>query len=116
VLARNTEFSGTIEVTESIRLEGKFEGQVLTQGTLHVVPDAQVQARVQAAFVVIGGKFEGDVECEQRIDLLSECRATGTLVTRALTVEDGAVFDGQVAMTKKPLPTATTEPEREAGE
>ena len=40
----------------------------------------------------------------------------GTLVTQALTVEDGAVFDGQVSMTKRPVPSPTPEPERETDE
>ena len=101
VLAKNTEFSGTIEVADSIRLEGKFKGEVWTQGTLHVVPDANVQAKVQAAYVVIGGRFKGDVRCEGRVDLLADCRATGTLATSALTVEEGALFDGDVSMTRK---------------
>ena len=105
VLARNTEFAGTIEVTDSIRLEGKFKGEVWTQGTLHVVPEANVQAKVQASFVVIGGKFKGNVNCEHRVDLLADCRATGSLSTSALTVEEGALFDGDVSMTKRPAPT-----------
>lgn len=108
VLAKGTEFTGTIEVSDSIRLEGKFKGEVWTQATLHVVSDANVQAKVQAGYVVIGGRFKGDVNCEQRIDLLAECRATGSLVTRALTVEEGAVFDGDVAMTRKPAPSRTS--------
>lgn len=101
VLARNTEFTGTIEVTDSIRLEGKFQGEVTTKGTLHVVPQANVQARVEAAYVVIGGTFKGEVQCERRVDLLSDCRATGTIVTAGMTVEDGAIFDGNVVMTKR---------------
>jgi cytoskeletal protein CcmA (bactofilin family) len=106
VLAKDTEFSGTIEVTDSIRLEGKFKGEVWTQGTLHVVPEANVDAKIHAAYVVIGGTFKGDVECDRRVDLLADCRATGKLVTGALSVEEGAVFDGEVAMTKRPTPAS----------
>ena len=98
VLARQTEFTGTIEVSDSIRLEGTLRGEVRTQATLHIVPQADVEAKVQAAFVVIGGKFKGDVECDQRVDLLADCRATGRLHTKAITIEEGAVFDGTVAM------------------
>ncbi len=107
MLARDTEFSGTIEVTDSIRLEGKFKGEVWTQGTLHVVPEANVQAKVQAAFVVIGGRFKGEVDCQYRVDLQAQCRASGKLVTGALSVEEGALFDGEVAMTRKPAKPGT---------
>jgi cytoskeletal protein CcmA (bactofilin family) len=101
VLAKGTSFSGTIEVTDSIRLEGKFDGEVRTEGTLYVVPNANVEGKIEASVVVIGGNFKGEVVCERRVDLEAECRATGRLTTRALTVQDGALFDGDIIMAKR---------------
>lgn len=106
VLAKGTSFSGTIEVADSIRLEGTFDGEVHTEGTLFVVPEAHVEGTIQASIVVIGGNFKGDIVCERRVDLEAACRASGSLTTRALTVEEGALFDGDVIMTKQTAPVS----------
>jgi cytoskeletal protein CcmA (bactofilin family) len=77
---------------------------VRTRATLYVVPDAVVDAKVRAVFAIIGGNFKGEVQCEARVDLLSSCRAQGKVVTRGLTVQSGALFDGAVEMTEKSPP------------
>jgi cytoskeletal protein CcmA (bactofilin family) len=97
-LAAGARFEGTLEVEDSIRLEGTFSGKIQTQGTLQITSGAQVRADIHAAYVVIAGSFEGQIDSEQRVDLLPPGRIQADLRTRRLVVEDGAQFDGKIEM------------------
>jgi cytoskeletal protein CcmA (bactofilin family) len=97
-LAAGARFDGTLEVDDSIRVEGSFKGQIKTGGTLQITSGAQVQGEIQASYVVIAGNFEGQIESEQRVDLLPPGRIRADLRTRRLVVEDGAQFDGKIEM------------------
>ena len=103
-LGPNAEFTGTLEVEDNVRLEGKFDGELHTRGTVYVVSGARVNANIQAGFAVIAGMYKGELRCEKRVSLLSTCRAQGKLVTDGFAVESGALFDGHVEMTKKSRP------------
>jgi cytoskeletal protein CcmA (bactofilin family) len=97
-LAAGARFEGTLEVEDSVRLEGTFSGKIHTNGTLQITSGAQVQADIRASYVVIAGSFNGQIDSEQRVDLLPPGRITADLRTRRLVVEDGAQFDGKIEM------------------
>lgn len=97
-LAAGARFEGTLVVEDSIRLEGSFNGQIQTSGTLQITSGAQVKADIHAAYVVIAGSFEGQIDSQQRVDLLPPGRIRADLRTRRLVVEDGAQFDGKIEM------------------
>ncbi len=97
-LAPGARFEGTLVVNESVRLEGSFSGEIQTNGTLQIAKGAHVKAKVQAAFIVIAGAFEGQIESRERVDLLPTGQVRGDLRTKRLVVEDGAKFDGNLEM------------------
>jgi cytoskeletal protein CcmA (bactofilin family) len=101
-LAAGARFEGTLVVEDSIRLEGSFSGKIETSGTLQITSGALVQAEIHAAYVVIAGAFEGQIDSEQRVDLLPPGRIRADLRTRRLVVEDGAQFDGKIDMNAAP--------------
>jgi cytoskeletal protein CcmA (bactofilin family) len=68
------------------------------KGTVHIADGAQVDARVQAAFVVVAGEFKGRLQCDEKVELLPRSRLTGEVITKILSVQEGATMDGQVQM------------------
>jgi cytoskeletal protein CcmA (bactofilin family) len=98
-LGAGASFTGTLVVEGGMRLEGKFEGDIETNGTLQVTKDAEVHAKIQANFAVIAGSFRGQIRCEQRLDLLSTGRVEAEINTRGITAEEGARLNGRVHMT-----------------
>jgi cytoskeletal protein CcmA (bactofilin family) len=98
IIANGAKWSGTLKVDDSVRIDGMFSGEVVAKGTVHVSEGAQVDAKIKAAFVVIGGNFRGEIRCEHRVDLLPRSRTNGEVVSRVLNVHEGAVLDGRVQM------------------
>ena len=54
---------------------------------------SDVNARVEATTVEIGGKFDGDVHAES-LRILGPAHATGTFRAKKLSVEEGGRLDG----------------------
>ncbi len=98
VIAAGAKWQGTLNVEDSVRIDGTFTGEIDAKGTLHVAEGAQVDAKVRASYVVISGEFRGEIRCEQRVDLMPRSRVSGEVITKILSVHEGATLDGNVKM------------------
>ena len=49
--------------------------------------------------VVIAGTFQGEIRCEQRVDLLPQSKVTGDINTKVFIVHEGATLDAAISMT-----------------
>jgi cytoskeletal protein CcmA (bactofilin family) len=81
---------------------GKLEGEFELKGEVVVAPSAVVSGTVTAGSVTISGSLTGTVEARERIHLEKGAVVHGRLATARLSVADGAVFNGEVAMQKAP--------------
>ena len=81
---------------------GKLEGEFELKGEVVVAPPAVVSGTVTAGSVTISGSLTGTVEARERIHLEKGAVVHGRLATARLSVADGAVFNGEVAMQKAP--------------
>ena len=99
VIAAGSKWSGSLNIDDSVRIEGQLSGEVNAKGTVHIAESARVDAKIRAAFVVVSGSFKGEVRCTERLELMPKSRVEGQLVTKILNVHEGAVVDGSIQMT-----------------
>jgi len=107
VIAASSKWSGTLNVEDSVRIEGQLSGEVNAKGTVHISEGARVDAKIRAAFVVVSGAFKGEVRCSERLELLPKSRLEGQIITKVLNVHEGAVLDGSIQMTAEREATTT---------
>ena len=107
VIGKNTEFKGVLKDKENVRIDGKFEGEIQTEGMVIVGEEAVVQANITAKAVDIGGKVTGDINCAGRVELFSSGSLQGKITASDLTISEGAFFNGECNMT--PAGTGGTE-------
>ena len=98
VMGAGSKWKGTLVVQDSVRIDGQVTGEVEAKGTIHISEGAQVDGKLRAAFIVIAGAFRGEIKALERVELLPKSKAQGELETKALTVLDGAIFDGAIRM------------------
>ena len=98
VIGKETEFKGSLEDKESVRIDGKFEGEIEVRGQLIVGEDAVIKANIKAKSVSIGGKVVGDVNCEGKVELFSSGSLEGKVKASDLTIAEGAFFNGECKM------------------
>lgn len=98
LIGPGTEFKGTLKDRGSIRVDGKFEGEIQTEGNVIIGEDADVQANIKANGVVIAGKVVGDIDCEGKVEIFSEGSLEGKVKALNLVIAEGAFFNGECRM------------------
>lgn len=107
-LGKGTEFKGMITYEGTIRIDGKVEGEIITQGTLIVGESAVIQAEISAGTIICGGQITGNIQAHQKVHLLPKAVLSGSVTTPNLVIEEGVSFNGRCEMhrTEKEMSTA----------
>ncbi|HVP05279.1 MAG TPA: polymer-forming cytoskeletal protein [Dehalococcoidia bacterium] len=101
VVGAGTTWQGTLTSDGSVRLDGKVSGEVKAAGTVHITEGAQVNAVVQAKYVVVAGTFDGQLYASSRLELLPSSRVKGSITTPQISVGEGAFIDGEIHMVEE---------------
>src|SRR5438128_8843702 len=96
LIATDITIEGKIEGGGSVRIAGKFKGNVSVQGDLTIDAGAKLTGSVRADNVTIAGELEGNVEEASHVDLSPTGVLTGDLKAGSITVAAGARMRGQV--------------------
>ena len=96
IISSEITITGKIDGTGSVRLIGRFEGDVHIQGDLTVDAGAKLTGSVRAASVAIGGEIEGNIESAESVEILSTGVLNGDLKAGTLTVASGSRMRGRV--------------------
>ena len=100
-MGEDTIFNGLLNFTGTVRIDGKFEGQVITEDTLIIGETGHLTAEISAGIVICMGYVEGTVMASQKIEIHSTSKVVGNIKSPALHIELGGVFDGTCDMTGK---------------
>src|SRR5213076_1881550 len=95
LIAADITIEGKIEGAGSVRIAGKFKGDVNVKGDLVIEAGAKLTGGVHADKVTIAGELEGNVEQASRVNLLETGVVIGDLKAGSLTVATGARMRGQ---------------------
>lgn len=93
---------GTISFKDTIRLDGKVKGKIVSDsGTVIIGEKAVLHADISADVVIIMGEIHGTVEARERIEAYPPGRVSGDIRAPIIAVEPGVVFDGDVTMKER---------------
>ncbi len=94
-------FKGTIRYQGTVRVDGRLEGEIYTDGNLIIGQKAVITAKIEAGTVTCQGKITGEVVAKNRVKLLSPAVFDGTITTPSLSMDEGVMFNGSCNMPKK---------------
>lgn len=98
LIDRGCSLEGKLMFDGTVQINGDFKGEVLSDGTLVIGPEANVDARIQVDTIIIEGSVQGQIEAKRKVDLRKGSRLVADIVAAALVVEDGALFHGRCQM------------------
>ncbi len=98
IVGKGTVVEGDMKVKNSLRIDGIVKGNVNTTDTIIVGRDGEVEGRVRAKHLLLGGKVKGNVFASGRVFLESTASIFGDIKALRLVVDEGAVFDGKCTM------------------
>lgn len=94
-LGEDTEFSGTLKFGKTLKVLGKFEGDMSSDGSLIVGRTADIKAEIRVGNVIIEGKVTGNITAVDLVDLRSTAELYGDIKSSKLKIEEGVVFVGR---------------------
>lgn len=94
LIAADLTIEGKIEGSGSVRIAGKFKGDVNVQGDLTIEHGAKLTGMVRAEKVVVAGELEGNIEAASRVELQQSGAITGDVKAGSFTVAAGARMRG----------------------
>ena len=101
VLANDVEIKGSIKFSHDLIIDGKIEGEVISDGSLTVGENALIKGEVKTRSVIIFGKVEGNITAQERCELKRNAILVGDMNACTLAIEEGATFMGQSQVGKK---------------
>ena len=103
---QGSEFTGKLTFKDTVRIDGRFEGEITSENTLIVGETGCVHAAIKSEVVVISGEVQGDIMANRQVTLHKTARVEGDVHTVGLVIEEGAVLNGRIDMGNKSAPKA----------
>lgn len=108
VVGKGLALKGELTGEGDLLILGRFEGELTLTGTVHVEPEAEVDANISATAIVIGGVVRGNLSATARVQVLASGTLTGTVRSGSLTAAEGASVKGEVWVEPpRPVPSET---------
>ncbi len=93
-IAAGVSIKGTMSFQKLIRIDGTFEGELLSSGKLIVGPTGTVKANINLEEAFISGKVTGDIIVKKRLVLRGRAEVRGDITTPLLSVDEGVSIVG----------------------
>ncbi len=98
-IGKDVYFKGIIKASSALRIDGKVEGEVQTEGDILIGEAGRVEGNLQGRNVLIAGEITGNVSVSGKIEVAATGRIYGDLKAQNLVIDEGAVFQGHCQMT-----------------
>ncbi len=108
-------FKGVLTFSGAVRVDGRLEGEVHTEGTLIVGEKGVLEADITAGTVVCKGKITGSIKATEQVEIHAKSEMVGNIETPSLLIEVGARFDGNCVMTPNGTNIIKLVPEEDTG-
>ena len=111
ILGKESSFEGKLVFDGTVRIDGRFKGEIRTDNVLVVGQGARVDAQIAVGSIVVNGEVTGDITAKHSIEIHAPAKVRGNLVTPQLLIDRGVIFEGTCKMEEaqagKPLPPVT---------
>ena len=98
VIAEDIDFKGTLKFKNSLKIKGKFEGKIISDGQLFIERESVTSADINAAVVSISGTVNGKIKAAKKIELFKKSKVNADISAPEIVMESGAIFNGTSIM------------------
>jgi cytoskeletal protein CcmA (bactofilin family) len=99
VIAAGTSWQGDLEAEGSIHIHGRANGSLKASEDVWIADGAEVDARIEANRVVVGGDVSGQITARSRFEALPNCDIQADVTAPTFVVHEGAILNGALSMT-----------------
>ncbi len=99
LLGKGSDFQGKLTFEGNVRIDGRFTGEIFSDGLLIIGEGAQVQAEISVGSVQVYGNVTGNITAHEAVELHAPASLRGNISSPALHIDKGVFFDGACQMT-----------------
>lgn len=99
IIGEGSIFEGKFYIAGSLRIDGKFEGDIRTEDALIVGQTGKVKTNISAKEVVMAGTMIGDIDAKAEVKITETGRMLGDIIAPVLNLAKGVVIKGRVNIT-----------------
>jgi cytoskeletal protein CcmA (bactofilin family) len=92
-------FEGKFYISGSLKIDGKFEGEIKTDEELMVGESGRVKTNITAKSVVIAGTVIGNITARGEVRLLETGKVLGDITAPMITLSKGVIVSGNINIT-----------------
>src|SRR5437016_6141857 len=97
-LDHGSSFKGELEFEDTMRIDGRFNGKIVSKNELIVGESATIEGELNVGSIAISGTVIGKVTATQRVEIHRNGKVYSDIDTPALVIEEGAIFQGNCTM------------------
>lgn len=101
LIEKGCEFEGKLTFEGTVRINGKFTGEIFSDGTLVIGEGATIDGKVDVGNVIIHGEVCGTMKARERIEMHTPAVVEGDITAQTLVIDEGVIFEGSCTMGKK---------------
>lgn len=101
LLGKGSDFEGKLTFEGTVHIDGRFTGEIFSEGTLIIGEGAEVQAEIRVGSVAVYGNVTGNITAADAVELHAPASLRGNITSPALHIDKGVFFDGSCQMTSK---------------
>jgi cytoskeletal protein CcmA (bactofilin family) len=94
ILGEGTKFTGKLEFTGTVRIDGFFEGDVISDDILIIGINGVVKGNIRVGKAQVFGSIFGNIMGKNSIEVKSTAKIIGDLFAPVLSVEEGVKLKG----------------------
>ncbi len=95
---QGSEFEGKLSFRDTVRIDGKFRGEIASENSLIVGESGEIDAEIHSKTVSISGTVHGNVIAQHKVVLHKTALVNGDIEAPTLVVEEGAKVSGKITM------------------
>ena len=92
-LAKGTVVEGSIRCDNDLRIDGTIIGKLICQAKVIIGPTGSVEGEIRCQNAVIEGRFKGNLQVAELLNVRETAEVDGEIVTNKLLVQSGARFN-----------------------
>jgi cytoskeletal protein CcmA (bactofilin family) len=96
VIGEGSIFEGQFYIAGSIRIDGKFEGEIKTDDTLVIGETGKVKTNVHANNVLLAGTLIGDIHARNEVRVSESGKMLGDINSPVVHLSKGVIIKGSV--------------------
>lgn len=101
IIGKSVKVKGNFHGDGNIVIEGEVEGSVKTNNYLLVGSKSKITASISAKNAKIGGQVQGNINIDGYLEIVASAKIDGDVLAAQISIEKGAVLNGQVKMSKQ---------------